>query len=463
MSRMILVADSDTTSREVLQEELCKYGFKCEGVDSARGVLVKVGNKRIGLAIFDLSLPDMDGIELFKSLIQVSPKTSVIIATDHATLKTSIEALRLGAVDYLVKPLDLEELIIKVKRLFDHKDFVNRAQFLHQQLNLQYDCSNVLARSRAMKRVLDLIQRVSLTDINVLITGKSGTGKELVARAIHHNSPRKQHQFVTINCGAISESLFESELFGHKKGAFTNAIKNKDGLFKIASGGTIFFDEISCLSLAVQAKLLRAVEFGQIVPVGATEPIDVDVRFIASTNKNLEAMVKHGQFREDLYYRLHVFEIHVPSLKERKEDIPLLAQHFVGKFAREMNKQVAGITPDALEILLNAKWQGEVRELENAIERAMIFCEGDMLSGSDLRSHREGDHEDCFELNYHKTMREAVQDFERHFILTNLKHNEGHRLRAFKAMGMSESSFYRKIVELGIKDQLPPRQQQIHL
>ncbi len=454
MAGNILIADSDQTFQNDLQSVFNPSSFRCDGVDSARGALLKLNNKKFDVAIVSLELPDMDGIELFKTITQVSPKTSVIIITGCATLKSSIEALRLGAFDYMLKPLNFEEIALKVRRLMEQKDFLEKAQFIHNELNRKYNFNNIVACSKSMRNVFDLIRRVSNTGSNVLILGNSGTGKELVARAIHFNSPRKQHQFVTINCSAVIESLFESELFGHKRGAFTNAVKDKDGLLKVASKGTLFLDEIAGMSVHVQAKLLRAIECKQITPIGGTEPIPIDIRIIASTNREPVEEIESGMFREDLYYRLNVVEIRLPSLTERQEDIPLLAQHFVRKYSKELSKPVEGIAPNAMKKLMQFKWKGEVRELENIIERAMIFCEGNMISAGDLPNNINNRSRDNFVIDYNKSLKEALKDFERHYILTKLKLKQGHRLKTFKELKLSESSFYRKIEELGMKAEI---------
>ncbi len=453
--KTVLIADAKADERESLCIELERANFRCECVDSARGALVKIRSLNIQVVIIHRDLPDTDGLELFRTILQFSPKASVVIVTDEATVDSSIEALRLGAIDYLVRPFNIQELVLKIKRIFAHKDFVEQAQYLHQQLNQPYKFSNIVAASPAMQRVCDLICRVSGTDSNVLITGNSGTGKELVARAIHLNSPRRDHPFVTINCGAMNEAVAESELFGHKKGAFTSAIKDKIGLFKVADKGTLFFDEVGCLTNSMQSKLLRAIEFNMITPVGGVKPMPLDIRIIASTNRRLKEEIQTNNFREDLYYRLSVFEIELPPLQSRREDIPPLVQHFVSRFAHEMKRTVKGVDADAMEILVNHDWKGEVRELENAIERAMIFCESDMITLRDLPGYLTESSDDAFNLDYDKPLKEALEDFERHFILENIRRKHGHRVKAFKGMKLSESSFYRKIEKLGLKDKLP--------
>lgn len=452
MNGRVIVADKDDSVCRSLTEHLTKYGYRFDCVRSGAEVLKHVTKQKYGLAIIDLELPDMDGIELFRILTEVSPGTSIIVMTEHATLNSALEGLRLGAVDYFVKPINIEELAVKIRKLFKHKHFIEEAQFLHHSLNQMCCFGDIVAKSKSMQKVCDLIRRVALTNSNVLIVGNSGTGKELVARAIHDNSMRKNHPFVVVNCCTISEALFESELFGYKRGAFTNALKDKPGFFQVASGGTLFLDEVSTLSLAVQAKLLRAIEFKRVISVGSTESQPVDVRIIAATNRDLKELVEQKCFREDLYYRLNVFEIRVPSLLERRDDMPLLIQHFVQKYAVEMKKEVLGIEPEALKLLLNHHWKGEVRELENVIERAIIFCDGRFISVNDLPPHLTKECDETLILDYNKPLRDAVRDFERHYILTNLKRRNVSRSHILRSMGLSESTFYRKLGELGVKN-----------
>ncbi len=451
MTGWIIVAEKDASACSELTKMLGCAGYRFDCVDTGSKVLEKITQHKYVLAMIDLDLADMSGLELFRILTQVSPETAIIVMTKQATVRSAIEALRLGAVDYFIKPLQLEDVTIKIKQIFKHKRFIEEAQFLHHWLNQACCFHDIIARSKSMQKVCDLIQRVAKTDSNVLIVGKSGTGKELVARAIHRNSHRKKYPFIVVNCGSIPEALFESEYFGYKKGAFTNALKDKPGLFQAANRGTLFFDEISRIPLADQAKLLRAIEFKHITPVGSTESVSVDVRFIVATSEDLKENVEQKRFREDLYYRMNVFEIPVPSLAERRDDIPFLIQHFVRKYSAEMKKEVHGVEPDALKFLMNFHWHGEVRELENVIERAIIFCDDRMISVKDLPPNITNECDDTLVLDYNKPLRDAVKNFERHYILTNLKRRNGNRLHTLKSMGLSESTFYRKLEELGVK------------
>jgi DNA-binding NtrC family response regulator len=326
------------------------------------------------------------------------------------------------------------------------KDTLNESDNNDQEL-----FSHLVGKSLAMQQVLETIARISSGESNVLITGKSGTGKELAAKAIHFNSPRKKFRFVALSCGAIQEAIFESELFGHKRGAFTGAIADKEGLFLAAEGGSLFLDEISEMSLAVQAKLLRAIETKQILPVGGTDLIQMNVRILAATNRNLREQIAQGMFREDLYYRLNVIELHLPSLSERREDIPLLARHFMEKYNRQMNKKVLRMDPSLVDALMQKEWKGEVRELENTIERLMIMTDGPVLlpdalpveSGSAMPPHSH------FFATF--PLKKAVQLFERAFIIHQLEQHHFHRGKTAKALGIGEATLYRKMSQLGIK------------
>jgi transcriptional regulator with PAS, ATPase and Fis domain len=324
-------------------------------------------------------------------------------------------------------------------------------QILRQELNIQYRFDNIIGKSPAIQDVFEIIRQVSQTNSNVLITGKSGTGKELVARAIHFNSPRMKGRFVPLNCASVSETLFESELFGHKKGAFTGAISDTEGFFKAAEKGTLFLDEISEIPITIQAKLLRAIESKEIIPVGSNKPQKVDVRIIAASNRDLSEEVKKGNFREDLFYRLNIIHIKLPSLSERPEDIPLLVNHFIQSFRVQMNRKIRGVEPDVMQLLINRDWKGEIRELQNVIERAMIFCQGEMITLSDLPPEITADAKEDM-LSAELSLREATERFEREFILRVLKKNNYHKGKTAKDLKIGEATLYRKLTALGIQE-----------
>jgi two-component system response regulator PilR (NtrC family) len=348
--------------------------------------------------------------------------------------------------------VEFDDLLHRVRKLVEHRSLASENVLLRQELGRTYDFDKIIGQSQSMKHVFETIKRIAQSEGTVLITGKSGTGKELVARAIHFNGTRKQRRFVAVNCGAIVDTLFESELFGHKKGSFTGATTDKDGLFKVADGGTIFLDEVGEIPSHLQVKLLRAIEQKEVTPVGKTDPMTVDVRIIAATNKELRAEVERGRFREDLFYRLNVVEIHLPSLTERPSDIPLLANHFLDIYRKQMNKAVKGFSNDSMSALVNYRWKGEVRELENVVERSVIFCDNDFIQLRHLPDYfrsPDGGGQAVIH-NTGESLKEAVKHFERQFIHQILMHHHNNKEETAKVLGISLSSLYRKFEELRI-------------
>lgn len=454
MADRILVVDDEEIIRESLSYILKKEGFYVEEAANGKIALDKFREDSFDLVITDLEMPVMKGVELMEQVKLLNVQTAIMVITAFGSLETAISALRNGASDYILKPVEFDELIIKVRKLLELKNLLIENRILRQEVQRNYDYENFVGKSEAMKNVFNIIQTVADSESTVLISGNSGTGKELVARALHFNSKRRNKPFIAVNCGAISENLIESELFGHKKGAFTGAITDKEGLVKAADGGTLFLDEIGDMPLLLQVKLLRTIQEKEYMPVGTTQAIPVNVRYIASTNRELKDEVAAGKFREDLFYRLNVIDIHLPSLKERKEDIPLLANHFLDKYRKEMNKSIIGINTEALKSLVEHEWKGEVRELENVIERAVIFCKEDFITPKDLPSGIYSSNVAIEDASDSKSLVESVQIYEKGIILDALQKFNFNKDKTAEFLQLGLSTLYRKMKELNIKETL---------
>ncbi len=450
MAGRILVVDDEDIIRESLSYILKKEGYYVEEAPDGKAAYEKILEEPFDVVISDLEMPRMRGIDLLENISKASPQTSVLIITAYGSLDTAIEALRRGATDYILKPVEFEEIILKLRRLFNNRKLLIENQLLRKEAQRHFNFSQLIGQSSAIQKIYEMIQTVAETDSTVLITGNSGTGKELVARALHFNSKRKNKPFVAVNCGAISETLIESELFGHKKGSFTGAVNDKDGFLKAADEGTLFLDEISEMPMQLQVKLLRVLQQKEFTAVGTSYSIPVNVRYLASTNKNLLDEIKAGRFREDLYYRLNVIEIHLPSLKERKEDIPFLVDHFVDKFRTEMRKNIKGVEPDAIRALVNHEWRGEVRELENIIERAVIFCKNEYISLQDLPDFFKPD--TYIELpDVFGSLDEVLKKLEKEYIMKVFQKNQFDKEKTCKVLNIGLSTLYRKAKEFGIE------------
>ncbi|MFC1713266.1 sigma-54-dependent transcriptional regulator [Candidatus Poribacteria bacterium] len=448
MGEHILLVDDEETFRKVLRSVFEEAGYEVSDAPDGPTAISIVRNQDISIALCDLSMPGgMGGIEVLERITQLSPQTSVILITAHGTLETAMAALRKGAYDYILKPVIFEDILLKVKRLLERKQLALENQWLRQELQQKYDFHNIIGKSKPMQEIYGLLEKVAPTDSNVLITGESGSGKELVAKAIHYNSQRKNGRFVPVECSSIPDDLLESELFGHAKGAFTSALRDKDGLFKMAEGGTLFLDEIGDLPPNLQAKLLRSIEEREIRPVGETTPISIDLRLIAATNVNILESVKQDRFRGDLFYRLNVIEINIPPLRERKDDIPLLVKHFITKHNKQLNKDIKAVDNAVMRVLLSHDWQGNVRELENVMERAMILGDGEIITLQDLPPHIIG--EDITS-GSPANLKEAMRVYERQHIVGTLEEASNDKKQAAKMLGIGLSSLYRKMEELDV-------------
>jgi two-component system response regulator PilR (NtrC family) len=452
----ILVADDEQSMREFLDIMLKKEGYKVSLASNGEEVVKLIDNDLFDLVLLDIRMPKLDGITALKKIKAITPDTVVIMITAYASADTAIKAMKEGAYDYITKPFKVEEIKLIIKNALEKKNLQKENILLKQVVRDRYHFGNIIGQSPKMVVLYDLLEKVSPTKTNILIAGESGTGKELVAKAIHYNSPRKEKPFVTLNCGAIPESLIESELFGHMKGAFTDAIATKKGLFEVADEGTIFLDEISELPLLMQVKLLRVLQDKEFKRVGGTEDIRVDVRIISATNKDLEGAVKEKLFREDLFYRLNVIQIKLPPLRERKEDIPILANHFLKKYSEELNKNILNISPETHQILLHYEYPGNVRELQNIIERAVALEGGQELTATNLNSYlseqpllKKGSM-DIEIPNEGIDLEKIVEDLERTLLLKALDKTKGIKKKAAELLHINFRSMRYRLEKYGL-------------
>ena len=449
MTARLLLVDDEAVFREAFAEILRAEGYECATAANGEEALERLQSVAFDMALLDINMPGMDGVELLGRVRDYYPQTLVVMVTAHGTLDSVLEAMRQGAVDYLSKPIEFDEALNRIRNLLDCRAATQEIQLLRREVRRTYDFESIVGRSQGMKRVFDLVDRVSDTMASVLLTGETGTGKELVARAIHHRGREtKDKRFVAINCSAIPDTLLESELFGYMKGAFTGAAAHKRGLFEVADGGTLFLDEIGEMGLAVQAKLLRVIERKEIVPLGGTDPIELRVRVVSSTHKDLSVMVEEGLFREDLLHRINVVEVHLPPLRERTDDIPLLADHFIQKTGRELKRHRRGLEPAALCAFMGYPWRGNVRELANVIERAIILGDDELIRLDDLPNGFIPGHPPP------QGLRSALQAFERSYLLQILQETGGDKVDAAQRLGIGLSTLYRRIDELEMKAEL---------
>ena len=448
MAQKILLADDEMTFRETLAKFLTEESLNVTTVDNGLDAIKAVKKSLYAVVILDIQMPGADGIKVLREVMAMRPETRVIIITAYGTVERAVEAMKLGASDYVVKPVIFDDILVKIQQHLRFSALQAENQDLKRALGDPFNVSDIIGRSRNMQMVMDMVHKVSRTNSNVLITGESGTGKELIARAIHTLGNPNGHRFVAVNCSAIPETLLESELFGHKKGSFTTATEDKKGLFECARGGTLFLDEIGYMDVNCQIKLLRAVEQRQVLPVGSTEPIDVDLRLVSATNRDLAKEIRANRFREDLYYRLNVVGIHLPPLRERMEDIPLLVDHFVKKYSAELGKPCTGVTDEAMSLLTAYEWKGNIRELENVIERSIIFTEDERIDVKTLGlTEPQGTPLAGMEDNLQATLKSC----EKQHIVNVLKKYNYDKTQAAHALGVGLSSLYRKMDDLDIR------------
>ena len=439
----LLIVDDELSVRDSLAKWFHEEGYDVGTAESASDALTRLAEHSWDAALLDIKMRGTDGIELLARIREIDPNLVVIMMTGYASVETAVAALKNGAYDYVTKPLDPDEIAHLVKKAISHKRVEQENVRLRETVAEVARPEEIVGQSAAMNRVFEAIETVGPTDATVLITGESGTGKELVARAIHHASPRRFHPLVVIHCGALTETLLESELFGHEKGAFTGAQYRKKGKFEIAEGGTVFLDEIGDINLKTQTDLLRVLQEHEIVRVGSNQPIKVDFRCVAATNKDLEKLIEEGKFRPDLFYRLNVFRIELPALRERKDDIPALVNHFVQKFSQQMNKRITRVAPDAMDLLQQQPWSGNIRELENAVERAMVVAQEPELRDRDFAfkvASANGNSSNA---------PTTLEDIEKNHILQVLERTNWNQTRAAEILDIDRVTLHHKVKKYG--------------
>jgi two-component system response regulator AtoC len=447
VSRQILVVDDEEAVRSGIAQVLARRQLAVSTAASANEALGVLSRQPFAIILLDIKLPDIDGIQFLRLLRKDFPETEIIMITGYPTIQGAVECIKLGALDYLVKPFRIDELENVVEKAREHlvqKTASKKPEAEEGELGLDF----IIGDSPAMRQVYGKIRRAAPSDSTVLLTGESGTGKELVARAIHLLSPRNDQEFVAVDCSALVESLLESELFGHVKGSFTGAVQTKHGLFELANHGTFFFDEITNLSLNIQAKLLRVIQEREFMKVGSQKRIKLDIRIIASSNRDLEEAIKAGSFREDLFYRLSVIPIHLPPLRERTGDIPLLTEHFLGKYSEKGNREVTGISPKAMKLLEAYSWPGNVRELEHTVERIVILEDGEVIQPEHLPSfitQRQGEFQVFSEENY------TLEELEKRYIQFILRRTRGRRQDAARILGINRKTLSHKIEKFKLR------------
>ena len=446
----ILVVDDEESHRIMLRAVLQEEGYGVAEASDGPEAIRAVEQEPFDLVLLDIRMTTMDGIETLTEIRKISPFVPVLMMTAYSSVKTAVEALKAGAFEYLTKPLDVEELKILVEKALEHYHLREENLVLKERLGDRFDFSKIIGRSKKMKDLFESLSLVAPTDATVLILGESGTGKELVANSLHQNSPRAGQPFIKVSCAALPETLLESELFGHEKGAFTGAIARRDGRFQLAHRGTIFLDEVGEMSPPTQTKILRVLQEKEFDPLGSARTIKVDVRVIAATHKNLEKEVKEGRFREDLFYRLNVVPVSLPPLRDRKEDIPALANHFLSRFREKNRKDIKDFSGKAMDLLIRYEWPGNIRELENCIERAVIMARGEVIAPADLPPPIQALAQEKEASGPHFPAGISLQETERALILKTLEDTGGNRSRAAEILGINRRTLQIKLKEYGI-------------
>jgi two-component system, NtrC family, response regulator HydG len=448
----ILVVDDDSAHRTMLKTLLSGWQYDIIEADDGSTAIEKVKERPFDLVLMDVRMLKVSGLEALDEIKAFNPAIPVIIMTAYSSLEKAVEAIKKGAYDYLTKPLDFDKLKITIKRAMEHIRLKEENRILKESLGKHFDRQNIIGKSPAMIKLLETVAQVAASEATVLINGESGTGKELIAGAIHFNSPRKDGPFVKINCAAITETLLESELFGHEKGAFTGADKRKDGRFVQAHKGSLFLDEVSEMTLAMQVKLLRVLQEREITRVGGDGAVKVDVRVIGATNRNLTNRIKEGLFREDLYYRLNVISLDIPPLRKRRDDIVLLAQHFLQDFSARNRKQIKGFTPKAIDRLIRYDWPGNIRELMNAVERAVVLARAEHLDDEDLAIIQTpvGQTVDSTPVLDDMNDNRTLEDMERTAVIKTLKTSNGNKSEAARRLGITRKTLHKKLKKYGI-------------
>lgn len=451
MKPEILVVDDDASHRRMLSTVLAAEGYAVSHAADGMQAVEAVKEKFYDLILMDIQMNRMGGIEALKLIKEVSPGIPIIIMTGYASVNTAVEALKSGAYDYITKPLDIDDLMIHVKNALSHFRLEQENLFLKERLELQFDFSKIIGRSKPMVKMYETLSQVAPSDATVLITGESGTGKELVANAIHHNSPRKDKPFIKVNCAALPETLLESELFGHEKGAFTGADTQKKGRFHHAHTGTIFLDEIAEMPATTQVKILRVLQEKEFEPLGSSKTIKINIRVIAASNRILEEEIESGNFREDLYYRINVVSVKIPPLRDRKDDIPLLADYFLKKYADKNKKMIKGFAPRTIDLLMRHYWPGNVRELENAVERSVILSREEMISPENLPDAIRKLEQEIPEDGAGFSAGKSLKEVEQQMILRTLEDANGNRTHAADILGISRRTLQLKLKKYNLQ------------